>query len=268
MNIAWATDIHFNFEDDSHRRALYDEIIAAQCDAVLITGDIGEAQNFDTYLRLIHSKTGKQLYYVLGNHDFYTKSRLYSHTKATGLAVKSQNNIRWLGWDRKAIQLTPECYLVGVDGWADGRYGDYKYSTITMSDSIYIADLAGSETRAELLQSMQQLADQDADKLKSQLEAAISHNATQIIVATHVPPFAAICRHRGNETDPEVLPFYSSKALGDVILDAATQHPQITFKTYSGHTHGACKLQLKENLYCSVGAAEYYIPQLVEVIEV
>jgi predicted MPP superfamily phosphohydrolase len=40
MKLAWLTDIHLNFLDNSTRKKFYDEILTASCDALLISGDI------------------------------------------------------------------------------------------------------------------------------------------------------------------------------------------------------------------------------------
>jgi hypothetical protein len=49
MRLAWLTDIHFNFVSASDRQVLLASIDGV-CDAVVITGDIGESPNVARYL--------------------------------------------------------------------------------------------------------------------------------------------------------------------------------------------------------------------------
>ena len=48
MKLAWLTDIHLNFIDEYARKKFYKEIVNAQCDGVLISGDIAEASCLGT----------------------------------------------------------------------------------------------------------------------------------------------------------------------------------------------------------------------------
>ena len=48
MKLAWLTDIHLNFIDEYARQKFYQEIVNAQCDGVLISGDIAEASCLGT----------------------------------------------------------------------------------------------------------------------------------------------------------------------------------------------------------------------------
>lgn len=64
-----------------------------------------------------------------------------------------------------------DTFLVGQDGWADGRLGNYYDSQIVLNDSKMIADLFQAKIlgRSQLLAKMQQLADHDAEQLQMQL---------------------------------------------------------------------------------------------------
>src|SRR5689334_2837009 len=48
------------------------------------------------------------------------------------------------------VELTPETGLVGHDGWADGRLGDYAGPDVFLNDSLLIEDLAGLDREARL----------------------------------------------------------------------------------------------------------------------
>ncbi len=66
----------------------------------------------------------------------------------------------------------------------------------------------------------------------------------------------------------EWLPYFSSKAMGDVLLLAAQKYSAIDFLVLCGHTHSeACYLPLY-NLTVKVGNAEYFQPAIQSIITV
>ncbi len=119
--------------------------------------------------------------------------------------------------------------------------------------------------RFQLLNKMQQLADADAMELHKNLIKAINQYPKKIIILTHVPPFKEACMHEGKMSDKHWLPFYSSKATGDVLLQIAKKNPYIKFLVLCGHTHSGAYYQLLENLTVQTGKAEYYQPLVGEI---
>ena len=66
---------------------------------------------------------------------------------------------------------------------------------------------------------MQKLADADAEALKQTLKEATNSNYKKVIIATHVPPFPECSWHKDKPSDNNWLPYFASKAIGDVIVD-------------------------------------------------
>lgn len=159
-----------------------------------------------------------------------------------------------------AQALTDNIILLGQDGWADGRLGNYQDSNIVVNDSRLIVDLFQAKIlgKSQLLQKMQQLADADATQLKSDLITALSNNPQNIIVLTHVPPFKEACMHLGKISDDNWLPFFSSKVTGDVLMQIAQENPKVEFLVLCGHTHTEALYQPLDNLTIEAGRAEYY----------
>ena len=89
-----------------------------------------------------------------------------------------------------------------------------------------------------------------------------------MIVATHVPPFREAAWYQGRPSADDYLPFFSCKAVGDVLLDVAQSHPKCDMLVLCGHTHGSGELQVLENLRVVTGAAEYGRPEIQRVIDV
>ncbi|MFA6303158.1 MAG: metallophosphoesterase [Legionella sp.] len=58
------------------------------------------------------------------------------------------------------------------------------------------------------------------------------------------------------------LPYFSSKASGDVLMNICTKHPNIDFLVLCGHTHGKAIYHPFPNLIVEAGHAEYKNPEI------
>src|SRR6185369_7985198 len=196
-------------------------IVDSEADAVLIGGDIAEAEDIELWLLFLEEWLQRPIYFVLGNHDYYRGSIIQVRSRVEKLA----SNSRWLCWlDREAvIRLTENTCLIGHGGWGDGRFGDYKNSRVFLNDFIYIKELAGldQETLRERLAS---LGDEAALHLHRILPEAL-HNFSNIVLLTHVPPFKESCWHEGRISDDNWLPHFTCKAVGDLILEFMQANP-------------------------------------------
>src|SRR5437764_11589677 len=125
------------------------------------------------------------IYFVLGNHDFYRGSIAGVRAGVEALDARSPR-LHWLP-RTGVVGLTPETALVGHDGWADGRFGDYGRSEVLLNDYLLIEELAGLDERERLLH-LNALGDKAAAHFRAVLPAALSRSR-RVIVLTHVPPF-------------------------------------------------------------------------------
>jgi len=139
MKLAWLTDIHLNFIDDVVCQKFYQEIIDTACDGVLISGDIAEAPSLVDILNEMANYVNKPIYFILGNHDYY-KGQINEVRDAMTRLTKENNKLFWLPAS-KMQNLDNDTFLIGQDGWADGRLGDYQNSRVVLNDSRMIADL-------------------------------------------------------------------------------------------------------------------------------
>src|SRR3954454_15564402 len=139
--LAWLTDIHLNFVPESRLDALCRAIREAGADAVLLGGDIAEAPDVAESLEDLDARLGLPIHFVLGNHDYYRGaiSRVRS-----GIATLCARSARLVYLARAGVvALTEETGLVGHDGWADGRLGDYACSEVLLNDYVLIEELSG-----------------------------------------------------------------------------------------------------------------------------
>ena len=268
MKMAWITDIHLNFIDIATREQFYQEIVDSTCNGVLISGDIAEAPSIKGILQELSAFIEKPIYFVLGNHDYY-RGQVDEVRKEMMALTESNEYLFWLP-AFKFLQLDMNTLLVGQDGWAYGRLGDYHNSRVALNDSRMIADLFQEKLlgRSQLLAKMQQLADYDASQLQEQLIQAAIQRPQRIIVLTHIPPFKEACLHEGKISNDDFLPFFSSKATGDVLAQIAQDNPGIEFLGLCGHTHSRAYWRPYVNLTMRAGAAEYGKPEIQDLIDV
>lgn len=139
MQYTWLTDIRLIFTDDIECQKFYQEIITTRCDGVLMSGDIAEAPCLMDILNEMASYTHRPIYFVLGNHDYY-RGQIYGVGDAMAVLTKEHDKLFWL--PASGMQkLDNNTFLIGQDGWADGRLGDYQNSSVVLNDSRMIADL-------------------------------------------------------------------------------------------------------------------------------
>ncbi len=261
MRLAWLTDLHLPFVNDYER--FFESLAALPADAFVITGDIADAPRTPLYLRSLVLFVDKPVYFVYGNHDLYHGSVEKARAEARLLCV-STPNLHYLS-DGAVIELTPQTALIGHDGWADGRFGNWAMSYLELNDYYLIKELA-VRTKAERLNGIQALAAEAAAAITEGLTQAMASYA-HVIVATHVPPFREVCWHAGKIGDDDGLPHFSSKVFGEAILKVAAAHPESRVTVLCGHTHNPAKAQIAPNVYAIAGEAEYGRTAVQEIFE-
>jgi len=261
--LAWMTDLHLDFIDETDRAALAASVVAANVDGVVVTGDIATAddvlETIDDLARAVHVP----LWFVLGNHDFYGGS--IADVRSRAAASTALGGPPWLEV-AGAVRLGPGTALVGVDGWGDTRLGDFAGSRVVLNDFLRIDELTGVH-RAVLRERLAALGDAAAAVLRPALEAALAW-ADHVVVATHVPPFRDACWHQGVISADDWLPFFACGAVGDVLGNAAASHPHVQFTVLCGHTHGAGEARILDNLLVLTGGAEYGEPKVQRILVV
>ena len=170
------------------------------------------------------------------------------------------------------MELVPGTALVGHDGWGDARLGDFESSDVVLNDFFLIDELRQwrdclTLDKPRLREVLQALGDEAAAHLERVLAVAAARYP-QVIVVTHVPPFRDAAWYQGRPSGDDYLPFFTCKAAGDALLDAARAHPDCKFVVLCGHTHGGGEVQVLENLRVLTGPADYGKPRIQQVIDV
>jgi 3',5'-cyclic-AMP phosphodiesterase len=261
--IVWLTDIHLNFLVEHQVRGFLCSVVDARPDAVLISGDIAEAHDICDYLDRIDEAIRAPIYFVLGNHDYYHGSIAEVRERVARFCAE-RPRLHFLTCGG-VEQLTPRVGLVGHDGWADGRLGDYPRSMITMQDFKLIVELAGrtKQSRWEVLKA---LGDEAAAHVRRFLPLAFE-NYSEVVLLTHVPPLAEACWHEGRISDEQWMPHFTCQAVGAAILEIMATRPDKRLTVLCGHTHGRGKSEPLANVHVITGGAEYGHPVIERVFE-
>ena len=265
MKLAWLTDIHLNFVPSQVLASFFENLSAATPDAVVISGDIGEAHDVAWRLRDLAIRLGCPIYFVLGNHDFYRGSFADVREKIAS-TCSSVSNLQYLSTSGGVIQLTERTGLLGHDGWGDARLGTPQGWKVALNDWELIQDLRNLSER-ELLRKLNALGDEAAAHFRAVLPDAIEQ-FPELLIVTHVPPFREASWHQGRISDDDWLPHFTCKAVGDVLREAMVAHPDCKMTVLCGHTHGGGEAQILPNLRVLTGEAVYGQPAVWRFMEV
>ncbi len=264
MRIGWTTDVHLDVAGADVARGFATSLPGRGLDVLLIGGDIGDAFSFEQHLRAFEPQFLRPIYFVLGNHDFYGSSISEICARAGELA--RQSDLMTYLSQEEVIELTPTTALVGHDGWADGRLGNWEKSEIMLNDYWLIAELSGVG-KAERLEILNRLGDEAAAHLEKQLTRACRTHK-RIILLTHVPPWTESCWYQGKPSNDDYLPHFASKAAGDAINGVMQANPDCELTVLCGHTHGAGESQILPNVFAITAWAEYGAPTVQKILEI
>ena len=279
MRLAWATDIHLDAAGAAGIAPFVRDLGDTDLDALVVTGDIGNADRLAHDLEHLLMWFSRRVYFVLGNHDYYG-----SNIRAVREQVHrlSENNpdLIWLP-EAGVISLTDRTALVGHGGWADGRLGDYQGSRILLNDHLIIDEFASlgrggqvtasaffeESVLASRLDLLHRLGDEAAAYLAQVLPAALQDHE-QVVLATHVPPFREACWYQGEISNDDWLPQMSCKAVGEVLRSVMEAHPDRELLVLCGHTHGEGEVHILPNLFVRTGGARYGAPRLQDILDI
>lgn len=263
MRAFWLTDIHLNFVTAPDQDRFFSDLAAASPDALLISGDIGESKTVRGFLRQIAERIVVPTYFVLGNHDFYFSS-IALVRREVGELCHEVPRLVYLTREG-VVPLAPGVGLIGHDGWADAREGDYLRSYVMMNDYRLIAELAGF-TKADRRAQLERLGDEAAAHVRRWLPTALA-DFPEVVLLTHVPPLRQACWYNGQISDDQWAPHFVCRAVGDAILEIMPQHPQQKLTVLCGHTHSRGECQPLPNVRIFTGAALYGQPAVERVFD-
>ena len=261
--LVWTTDLHLDHAATSEWDRWVGGITALRPDAVIVTGDISEGDDVTFQLQRMAEAFGVDLYFVLGNHDFYQSSIATTRRQVDDLCDKHPK-LHYLT-ALMPIELSPGVFLVGEDGWGDATLGNYEDSPIRLNDFALIKDFKDADP-SEWKSLLQEQGKLSATRLREKLDA-VPNSASHVFVATHVPPFRDSCWYMGKTTDDNWAPFFVCGQIGQALMDHSAKQPDRNVTVICGHTHHDGVAKMRENLVVHTGAADYGHPSIEATIE-
>ena len=264
MKIAWCTDIHLDFVDGQGYQQWLDLIQSHHVDALLITGDISIGPRIEQDLRKIATTLNNlPIYFVLGNHDYH-HCEIQNLQKQVRNCCREVANLHWLD-ESDPFRINSHAALIGHSGWGDARNGDFLQTFVRLSDHRLIQDFIELD-RPILQKRLQALGSKAAQHIQSNLHKSCW--AKEIWIMTHVPPFPEAAWHNGEWGTYDWIPDFTCKAIGDVLLEFADQHPNIQLHVRCGHGHSAGSVNMRPNLHVVTGAATYGSPIINDIFNI
>jgi 3',5'-cyclic AMP phosphodiesterase CpdA len=258
----WLSDIHLQMLSTRARQAFYARLNDNRVEAWLVSGDIADASSLTVLLREFQAGVDAPIWFVLGNHDYY-RGTIDGVANVVREFVSENDGFIWLT-DCGPIEVGPSTAVVGDDGWGDARLGNANNTKVELNDFHLIDDLVGLG-RPELIQKLQDMGDMAARRLYPKLQAAAS-SCRQVVVVTHVPPFRGAAWHEGAISSDDWLPWFTCRAVGDVIQRCAEDKPRTEFLVLCGHTHGSGVHRRYDNVVVHTAAATYGQPDMAGVL--
>ncbi|HEY8560553.1 MAG TPA: metallophosphoesterase [Pyrinomonadaceae bacterium] len=252
--IAWTTDIHLDRLSERDYLEYKEYLLELNPDCLLISGDIAEGEFVYEALRDFDGSLGFPVYFVLGNHDFYFGG-FAGVEKRVGALVEESSNLHWLS-ESGIVKINESTALIGIEGWGDAGNGALNLSAGFSRDVLSIADYKNL-TREEIAGLMKTRGARYAEKLRPVLLEAVE-NYQKVILVTHVPPFVEVCFDRNLRIIDEFKqPFYTCKAIGDLLLEVMPKHPECRMTVLCGHLHEKADQNILENLRVRVKESGY-----------
>ncbi|MBS1795321.1 MAG: metallophosphoesterase [Acidobacteria bacterium] len=254
MKLAWATDIHLDRLSENDYLEYKEYLKELNPDRLIISGDIAEGEKVFRSLRDFDETFDFPIYFVLGNHDFYFGTFAAVEEKIRELVANSRN-LTWLT-EAGVIRLNDSTALIGVEGWGDGRNGTVDISRGYTKDLLLIGDYKDLD-RSGINELLNTKGTYYAENLSGRLAEAVA-GFENVFLVTHVPPFVEVCFDRSLRIHDEFRqPFYTCKAIGDLLLATMSGHPNCRMTVLCGHTHEKADVQVLENLRVRVKESSY-----------
>lgn len=263
--LLWLTDLHLADASSEEFKRFVEDMAVQAADTIAISGDISDGYHFVKSLREIHQLLfRKKIYFVLGNHDYYHSS-IYDTRKIAENFSEEVLGIEYLTCSG-VHALTEKTAILGHDGWADGRFGDYYSSKVLLRDFFAIEDFIGISAQ-ERLKKMQLLGDEAVEHFQKYLPEAFQ-NYERVILVTHVPPFFEACLFKEKLADSDWGPFFICKKVGEVLIEIMEKYSHCKLLVLCGHSHHKAHVKIRQNLSVLTGGARVEFPEVQELITV
>jgi predicted phosphohydrolase len=245
------SDLHLDKASLSSKAGFLKRLEATDHNAVLITGDISVASLLPQHLGEIVEASGRPVIITTGNHDYYGSSFHKVDKAIEAIRAKHPNLIALGGGE--IIEFSRSTCLVGHRGWYDGLAGSGANTRIQSPDQYAIEDFRNL-SRSAFFRKLKELGEESADYFRRLLPLALSRHR-QVLLGTHVPPFTQGIRFDGKGCVWNRQPFFSNRALGNLLWGISKRFPGREIQVLAAHTHSRAAVTLRPNLSMRIAAA-------------
>ena len=236
MRIAIASDIHFHLPWLDRYKRLVDEVAAREPDLLVLAGDTGEPLSAYENALALYANAAPQRVALSGNHDVWQRSEDHTSLELWETILPetaAQHGYHWLEDENLSFGSLGLC---GTVGW-------YDYSSANDSLGISIEEygrikpmLSNDGRYINWPWSDREFAEMVGERFMGRLDQLEHDDAIQeILVVTHVPPFAECLRYPDNTEKAVVNAYYGNVTLGERLLTTTKVHNVV-----SGHVHRDC----------------------------
>ncbi len=262
-NLLWMSDLHLDLASAKSCHKLLCDLKYTEYDAAVITGDTAASATLTQHLGAIADASfPRDVYVVLGNHDFFGSS-IYTTLSEVRMLCHKITNLHHLQ-DHGVVRLNNHTVLIGHHGWADARTG-WGHNTCIKSPDHWCIDEFRELDQAKRFELMAELGNASTRWIRQHLNTAI-RKAETLIVATHVPAFQTSAWFNGTPCGPCHTPHYVHSSLGGLLIGTARNNREKHFLALSGHTHSAMSEHVLDNLESWVAGTTKGRPQIQNII--
>ena len=262
--VFWATDLHLDFALEKQRKDFWESL--KDIDELIISGDIADGPKLKHFLKEIDKNISGNYYFTLGNHDHYGFFIHETHDVVRRFC-KKHPRAKWLKISDKGFEkLFDDVAIVGNSSWYDCKWGRADGSVV-LRDFGEIKDFKTLPRFTPLMfDAFINLANNAAKEMKEAITNAFQEYE-KVIAVMHIPPFPESTFHKGKQSNKYFLPFYTSKAMGDMLKSLMNYYVDKKLVVLCGHTHGEGVYDAEHNLRVYSGEAEYFFPALHKKID-
>lgn len=249
MKIGLTSDIHLDCVtiDEKKRNKIVrvGRNLTEHCDLLLIAGDVTTSYHTKWHMEAFEEGASCPYYWVAGNHDYWGSS----FDEADKVMSKMKGYV-----SEKIVKINDETCLIGINGWFDGRSGDYNDVWDT-NDHLKIKDLHQVlyMSRRLSLEKIRERTDAQAKIANNLMEEAVKEYK-KIFILTHYPPWP-------NEDDDSHFYAWSvNTELGKKIIKVSANNPKVQFEVIAGHTHQQWEALISDNVNIKTQLATYSQP--------
>lgn len=262
-NLLWMSDLHLDLASAKSCHKLLCDLKYTEYDAAVITGDTAASATLTHHLAaLAHACFPRDVYIVLGNHDFYGSSICSTQGQVRRLCDITAN-LHYLQ-DQGVVHLNDNTVLIGHHGWADARTG-WGHNTCIKSPDHWRIDEFRKLDQAKRFKLMADLGNASTRWIRQHLNTAL-RKAETLIVATHVPAFQTSAWFNGTPCGPCHTPHYVHSSLGGLLIGSARHNREKHFLALSGHTHSEMNEHILDNLESWVAGTTKGRPRIQNII--